>query len=85
GEINTRFAHDPTAFVPVPGRALDALRQFIHDSEFPVPTSLPRMVAGVFGYLGYDMVRQMERLPDPGHPGLGLPDALLVRPRTVLV
>jgi anthranilate synthase component 1 len=85
GEINRRFAEDRDAFVPVEGKALDALRTFIHDSEFPMPAGLPPMAAGIFGYLGYDMVRQMERLPDPGHPGLGLPDAILVRPRTVLV
>jgi anthranilate synthase component 1 len=80
GEINTVFDQDKDAFKPVEGRALDALRQFVRDSQFTVPTGLPNMVAGVFGYLGYDMVRQMERLPDPGKPGLGLPDALLVRP-----
>jgi anthranilate synthase component 1 len=85
GAINTRFGEDPDAFEPLPGRALDAIRAFVQDSAFPVPETLPSMVAGVFGYLGYDMVRQMERLPDPGKPGLGLPDALLVRPRTVLV
>jgi anthranilate synthase component 1 len=85
GEINTVFDQDKDAFKPVEGRALDALRQFVRDSQFTVPAGLPSMVAGVFGYLGYDMVRQMERLPDPGKPGLGLPDALLVRPRTVLV
>ena len=37
------------------------------------------MAAGVFGYLGYDMVRQMERLaaakPDP----IGVPDAMMLR------
>ena len=27
-----------------------------------VPAGMPPMAAGVFGYLGYDMVRQMERL-----------------------
>ena len=43
------------------------------------------MAAGVFGYLGYDMVREMERLapakPDP----IGTPDALLVRPTLMAV
>jgi anthranilate synthase component 1 len=32
------------------------------------PTSLPPMAAGVFGYLGYDMVREMERLPAAARP-----------------
>ena len=43
------------------------------------------MAAGVFGYLGYDMVRQMERLrrakPDP----IGMPDAIMMRPTVMVV
>ena len=33
------------------------------------------MAAGLFGYLGYDMVRLMERLPDANPDPLGVPDA----------
>ena len=43
------------------------------------------MAAGVFGYLGYDMVRQMEELGPPNPDPLGLPDAILVRPTIVVV
>ena len=43
------------------------------------------MAAGVFGYLGYDMARQMERLaaakPDP----IGVPDAMMLRPTVMVV
>ena len=43
------------------------------------------MAAGIFGYLGYDMVRQMERLapakPDP----IGVPDAFMMRPTIMVV
>ena len=43
------------------------------------------MAAGIFGYLGYDMVRQMERLapakPDP----IGVPDAMMIRPTIMVV
>ncbi|MGW8323234.1 MAG: anthranilate synthase component I [Thermodesulfobacteriota bacterium] len=36
---------------------------------------LPRFTGGLVGYFGYDIVRQIEpRVPDLGHPGLGLPD-----------
>ena len=38
------------------------------------------MAAGLFGYLGYDMVRLMERLPCAPPDVLGLPDAILLRP-----
>ena len=38
------------------------------------------MATGLFGYLGYDMARQMENLPNPPPDTLGLPDAILLRP-----
>ena len=45
-----------------------------------LPDGLPPMAAGLFGYLGYDMVRQIEHLPNPPPDTLGLPDAILLRP-----
>ena len=85
GEINRSFSRDRAAFVTVPGRSFDALKALIHESEFPLPEVLPPMAAGIFGYLGYDMVRQMEQLGEPNPDVVGLPDAILVRPRTVLI
>ena len=38
------------------------------------------MTGGLVGYLGYDMVRHMERLPDDNPDDLGLPEAILLRP-----
>ena len=65
--------------------ALASLRALLATSALPLAEELPPMACGVFGYLGYDMVRQMERLapakPDP----IGVPDALLIRPRLVVV
>ncbi len=85
GEINRRFAVDRTAFEPVEGRSLDVIRTLVHANEFEMPEGLPPMSAGMFGYLGYDMVRQMEEIGAPNPDVLGLPDAILVRPRTELV
>ena len=44
------------------------------------------MSAGVFGYLGYDIVRQIEgRLPAAKPDMIGAPDALLVRPTIMVI
>jgi anthranilate synthase component 1 len=43
------------------------------------------MAAGVFGYLGYDIVRLIEDLPQPRRDDIGIPDSVLVRPTLVLV
>ena len=84
-EINRRALLDPDAFAPCPGDPLAALRALLAESRIKLPPGLPPMSAGVFGYLGYDMVRRMERLapakPDP----IGVPEALLIRPTVMIV
>src|SRR5215211_7223349 len=42
---------------------LESLRALISESALPDEADTPPMAAGLFGYLGYDMVREMERLP----------------------
>ena len=55
---------DPGTFAPEALPPLASLRALIAESVLPLGDELPPMSAGLFGYLGYDMVRQMERLPD---------------------
>jgi len=64
---------------------LPAIRSLLAESRIEVPVGVPPMSAGVFGYLGYDTVRLMERLPEAPPDSLGLPDAFLMRPKTVIV
>ena len=64
---------------------LDSLRALIQESALPLGDELPPMAAGLFGYLGYDMVRQMERLSEPNEDVLEVPDAILVRPTVMVV
>ncbi|MBY0613624.1 MAG: anthranilate synthase component I [Beijerinckiaceae bacterium] len=64
---------------------LQALRTLLARSRIAVPPGLPPMAAGVFGYLGYDMVRLMERLPAPKPDPIGVPDAVLTRPTLMVV
>jgi anthranilate synthase component 1 len=43
------------------------------------------MAAGIIGYMGYDMVKLMERLPDTKPDSINIPDACFIRPRTMLI
>jgi anthranilate synthase component 1 len=64
---------------------LDHLRPLIaslHPAELP---GLPRFAGGAVGYLAYDWVRYVERLPDESPDELGLPDCFFTFPETVLV
>src|SRR6202161_4354942 len=62
-ELNRAPASNPAAFAPMDEPPLQALRSFIAESRIALPDDLPPMAAGVFGYLGYDMVRLVEELP----------------------
>lgn len=46
---------------------------------------LPRFSGGLVGYLGYDMVRFFESVPDMKKPGLGLPDMFFMLADTMLI
>src|SRR5256884_6670441 len=50
----------------------------------PVP-GLPRFQGGAVGYLAYDMVHHMERLPRTTADDLALPDAVFLFTDTLLV
>jgi len=46
---------------------------------------LPRFIGGAVGYLGYDLVRSVERLPSPPTDTLGLPDAVMLFADTLVI
>ena len=46
---------------------------------------LPRFFGGLVGYLGYDMVRFFERVPDRQRKGLDLPDMFFMLTDTMLI
>ncbi|HEX7390166.1 MAG TPA: anthranilate synthase component I, partial [Acidiphilium sp.] len=78
--INRDAATDPDAFAPDDRAAFDSLRALIAETRLDLPEHLPPMTGGLVGYLGYDMVRLMERLPAVKPDVLGIPDAMLTRP-----
>jgi anthranilate synthase component 1 len=79
-EINRSARSDANAFVPDGLAPLQSLRALIEETHMTLPNGLPPMAVGIFGYLGYDMVRLIERLPNAPPDTLGLPDAILIRP-----
>jgi anthranilate synthase component I len=79
-EINRHARAAPHAFVAEPLPVLASLRALIAETRLDVPAHLPPMTGGLVGYLGYDMVRLMERLPEKNLDRMNLPEALLIRP-----
>lgn len=83
--INRSASLVADGFEAVDEAPLDVLRKLVAESQADVPEGLPSTAAGIYGYLGYEMVRLMEVLPDRHDAGLGLPDAILMRPTVLAV
>ena len=56
------------------------LENFINKFNFRVPSGLPPMSALLSGYLGYDIIRYFEKIPDNNIDDLNIPDVKLIRP-----
>jgi anthranilate synthase component 1 len=83
--INRTPGRTADGFTACEEAPLATLRTLIAESRIELPDALPPMAAGIFGYLGYDMVRLMEDLPSANPDPIGIPDAILVRPTIMVV
>jgi len=90
--INSDFAENPQNFEQEDGEVLSNFRQLIKKSHIDWSdlnygtAALPAMCGGVFGFLGYDMVRLMEKISNRGlKDELSIPDSIFIRPQIILV
>jgi anthranilate synthase component I len=60
------------------------LKQLLASFSVSNAPGLPKFYGGAVGFLGYDMVRHMEKLPDR-HPPHALPDSSFMVPGIVLI
>src|SRR5690606_9219565 len=83
--INRSAQTTPDAFEPLDAMPLDALRNLVAESQIDMPPGLPPQSAGIYGYLGYEMVRYMEVLPNANPDDLQTPEAVLMRPSRLAI
>ena len=84
-EVNRHWLTDRAAFSPCLAPTLAALRALVADCVMDVPSALPRALACLVGYFGYETIGLVERLPRAAGPGLALPDMMFVRPTVILI
>ncbi|MDG1030345.1 MAG: chorismate-binding protein, partial [Alphaproteobacteria bacterium] len=84
-EINRQAETDLTAFSPDDQLPLVSLRALMKESEMPNTAPLPPMASGLFGYLGYDMIRHVEKVPENNPDLLGVFDTVLMRPSVIAI
>lgn len=84
-EISYSEVIDDSQFVPCEEDSLASLRKLYEISRIDIPAGLPPMASGIVGYMGYDMVRLMEELPDSLPDTIGIPDSCFVRPQLMVI
>jgi len=62
----------------LPADPLAAVRTLARRLRSPRDADLPRLTGGLVGYLGYDVVRRLERLPDRSDPDIGMPELAMM-------
>ena len=84
-EVNRNWRRDPAGFAALPGDSLTELRALVGQCRIEVPPALPRALACLVGYFGYETIGLVEKLPRAPQSELALPDMLFVRPGVILV
>ena len=64
---------------------IESLRALMAESAMQDTGGLPPMAAGLFGYFGYDMIRQIETIPDSTETVIDTPDSMLLRPSLIAI
>lgn len=83
GEV--RWVGEPPGFAPTHGTPLEILKAVLAGYRSADLDGLPPLHGGAVGYLGYDVVRYLERLPQTTVDDVEVPEMMLMFPRTLLV
>lgn len=65
--------------------AMEALKSLINAETLQAEEGLPPMSSGLFGYVSYDFIRQVENIPDKNKDELGIPESLLIKPEALVI
>jgi anthranilate synthase component 1 len=85
-EVNRQALISTDTFEPCELGSLDSLRALIDEAQIPdLPPKMPPMASSLVGYMGYDMVRLMEHLPNTPPDTLNIPDGFFIRPTVMAV
>ena len=62
-----------------------SLRSVITKSQLDIGDELPAMSSGIFGYMGYDMVRHIENIPNSNKEDINIAQSIFMRPQLVVI
>lgn len=65
------------------GKTMEILREYMSHFQIQNPSSIP-FIGGAVGFIGYDVVRQYEKLKEPNKDTIGTPDIHLVFAKEII-
>ncbi|WIY83858.1 anthranilate synthase component I [Propionimicrobium sp. PCR01-08-3] len=68
----------PIAGLPATGRPLEVLDETLRLLHTPRDPKLPPFTSGMVGYLGYELVRERENIPDSNPDDIGVPEMVMM-------
>ena len=74
---NIEVLGDPPVEIPNDGKLLGFINELQNELISPALEDLPPMHSGIMGYIGYDLVREIEDLPNVPDDDLSIPDSIL--------
>ena len=69
----------------ISGNPKKIIEEIIENFNFKLPKSVPPLSSIISGYFSYDVIRYIEKISNKNKDDLNIPDARLIKPRTLVV
>ncbi len=69
----------------IKGNPKKLIEKIIENFKFKIPKDLPPISSILSGYFSYDIIRYIEKIPNSCSDDLKIPDARILRPRTLII
>lgn len=65
---------------------ISSLRKLIKDNQIDIPSPLPSMAMGLFGFAGYDIIQYVEPTVELNNAdNINIPESIFIRPQIVII
>ncbi len=82
---NNCFIYNNKKRIKVKGNPKKTIEHIIENFKFKIPKELPPISSLLSGYFSYDVIRYIEKIRNSCIDDLKIPDARILRPRTLII
>ena len=82
---NNCYIYKKNKKIKIKGKPKKIIENIIEKFKFKIPKELPPISSLLSGYFSYDIIRYLEKIPDSCKDDLKIPDARILRPKTLII